>query len=76
MVTTGNVTIGRGERTGLLTGDSALSSFRDPDESHDGDIDSDQEYRHQPLYYPSQHDSARFVMFLFCVWGSLVALAS
>lgn len=60
-VTTGNITLSRGERTGLLTDDSALGSFRDPDEStaHDGDIDSDQEYRHRPLYYPTQHDSAR-----------------
>lgn len=26
--------------------------------AHDGDVDSDQEYRHQPLYYPLQIDSA------------------
>lgn len=27
--------------------------------AHDGDIDSDHEFRHRPLYYPVQTDSAR-----------------
>lgn len=58
------MTLIREGRTGLLTDDSALGSLRDPDEStaHDADIDSDQEYRHQPLYYPTQHDSARYLV--------------
>nr|XP_022905625.1 uncharacterized protein LOC111417532 isoform X2 [Onthophagus taurus] len=57
------------ERTRILTDDSALGSLgRDPDTestAHDADIDSDHEYNrhqrhhhHQPLYYPSQIDSA------------------
>ncbi|KAK5638850.1 hypothetical protein RI129_013145 [Pyrocoelia pectoralis] len=49
-------------RRSNLTDDSAVGgSVRDTDiesTAHDGDIDSDQEYRHQPLYYPSQVDSA------------------
>ncbi|KRT85576.1 WD40 domain-containing protein, partial [Oryctes borbonicus] len=57
-----NITLSRGElRRNLFTDDSALGSLRDPDNestAHDGDIDSDQEYRHQPLYYPTQIDSA------------------
>ncbi|KAI4454792.1 wd repeat domain 62 isoform g [Holotrichia oblita] len=56
-----NVTRGGEQRRNLFTDDSALGSLRDPDNestAHDGDIDSDQEYRHQPLYYPTQIDSA------------------
>ncbi|KAK4878078.1 hypothetical protein RN001_010584 [Aquatica leii] len=60
-VTSKQVTI-REMRRNVLTDDSALGgSVRDTDiesTAHDADIDSDQEYRHQPLYYPSQIDSA------------------
>lgn len=60
-ISTSNITIHRDGRRSHLTDDSALGSLRDPDEStaHDADVDSDMEYRHQPLYYPNQHDSAR-----------------
>ncbi|KAF5307413.1 hypothetical protein FQR65_LT06927 [Abscondita terminalis] len=47
-------------RRNVLTDDSALGSVRDTDiesTAHDADIDSDQEYRQEPLYYPSQVDS-------------------
>ncbi|XP_031332031.1 uncharacterized protein LOC116162536 isoform X2 [Photinus pyralis] len=65
-ITTKQVTINsltsREFRRSNLTDDSAVGgSVRDTDiesTAHDADIDSDQEYRHQPLYYPSQVDSA------------------
>lgn len=58
------MTLPREGGRGLLTDDSAFGSLRDLHElaAHDGDIDSDQEslFAQQPLYYPTQHDSARF----------------
>ncbi|XP_025834885.1 WD repeat-containing protein 62 isoform X3 [Agrilus planipennis] len=58
-----SITIPRNDaRRNILTDDSAIGgSVRDTDlesTAHDADIDSDQEYKHQPMYYPSQIDSA------------------
>ncbi|XP_017782013.1 PREDICTED: WD repeat-containing protein 62 isoform X2 [Nicrophorus vespilloides] len=55
-ISTSNINLSRGDGRRLTE-----DSFVDPElESiaHDGDIDSDQEYRHQPMYYPTQADSA------------------
>ncbi|CAG9861239.1 unnamed protein product [Phyllotreta striolata] len=42
-------------RRGIMTDDSALGDVEST--AHDGDIDSDHEYRHRPIYYPSQTNS-------------------
>ena len=55
-------TIKREVRRTHLTDDSALGSLKDQDNestAHEGDINSDQEYRQQMLYYPATVDSAR-----------------
>jgi hypothetical protein len=49
-----NITVTRGDSRREIMSDTGFESA-----AHDGDIDSDQEYRHRPLYYPSQADSAR-----------------
>jgi hypothetical protein len=48
-----NITVTRGDSRREIMSDTGFESA-----AHDGDIDSDQEYRHRPLYYPSQADSA------------------
>lgn len=40
-----------------MTDDSAIGDIEST--AHDADIDSDMEYRHQPIYYPSQSGSQR-----------------
>ncbi|XP_072381663.1 mitogen-activated protein kinase-binding protein 1 isoform X2 [Diabrotica undecimpunctata] len=42
-------------RRGIMTDDSAIGDVES--NAHDGDIDSDMEYRHRPIYYPSQSGS-------------------
>nr|CAI5844427.1 unnamed protein product [Callosobruchus analis] len=39
-------------RRGIMTDDSAIGDVEST--AHDGDIDSDMEYRHRPIYYPTQ----------------------
>lgn len=43
-------------RRGIMTDDSAIGDAEST--AHDGDIDSDAEYRHRPIYYPSQSGTA------------------
>lgn len=40
-----------------MTDDSAIGDVEST--AHDGDIDSDMEYRQRPIYYPTQSGSAR-----------------
>lgn len=52
------VTISRGSsRRDFLSDNMTDTGFEST--AHDGDIDSDHEFRHRPLYYPVQTDSAR-----------------
>uniref|UniRef100_A0AAR5Q0L6 MABP1/WDR62 second WD40 domain-containing protein n=1 Tax=Dendroctonus ponderosae TaxID=77166 RepID=A0AAR5Q0L6_DENPD len=51
-----NITIREKSRRGVMTDDSAIGDAEST--AHDGDLDSDSEYRHRPLYYPSLADSA------------------
>lgn len=44
-------------RRGIMTDDSAIGDAEST--AHDADIDSDAEYRHRPIYYPSQSGTAR-----------------
>ncbi|RZC41906.1 mitogen-activated protein kinase-binding protein 1, partial [Asbolus verrucosus] len=53
-----NVTLTRGDiRREIMSDNMTDTGFEST--AHDGDIDSDHEYRHRPLYYPTQADSAR-----------------
>lgn len=45
-----------------MTDDSAIGDAEST--AHDGDIDSDAEYRHRPIYYPSQSGTARYFFLL------------
>ncbi|CAH0549034.1 unnamed protein product, partial [Brassicogethes aeneus] len=51
-----NVTLRSDTRRSIMTDDSAIGDVEST--AHDGDIDSDNEYRYRPLYYPTQADSA------------------
>ncbi|XP_074041740.1 WD repeat domain 62 isoform X2 [Leptinotarsa decemlineata] len=42
-------------RRGVMTDDSAIGDAEST--AHDGDIDSDNDYRHRPIYYPTQTGS-------------------
>ncbi|XP_050299920.1 uncharacterized protein LOC126738571 isoform X2 [Anthonomus grandis grandis] len=46
-----NITIRDTTRRGIMTDDSAIGDVESM--AHDGDLDSDSEYRSRPLYYPS-----------------------
>lgn len=50
-----NITIRDRNRRGIMTDDSAIGDIEST--AHDGDLDSDTEYRRRPLYYPSLADS-------------------
>lgn len=63
-VPTNNITVRNEARKIHLTDDSGLGSLRDHDvesNAHDGDIDSEDEFVNQSLYYPPQVDSARYL---------------
>ncbi|KAJ8956105.1 hypothetical protein NQ318_016559 [Aromia moschata] len=51
-MTVSKVTTRVESRRGIMTDDSAIGDAEST--AHDGDIDSDNEYRHRPIYYPSQ----------------------
>ncbi|KAJ8969563.1 hypothetical protein NQ314_001684 [Rhamnusium bicolor] len=56
MMTMSKVTTRVESRRGVMTDDSAIGDAEST--AHDGDIDSDNEYRHRPIYYPSQTGTA------------------
>ncbi|XP_049824929.1 mitogen-activated protein kinase-binding protein 1 isoform X3 [Aethina tumida] len=47
-----NITMRSETRRSIMTDDSAIGDAEST--AHDGDIDSDNDYRHRPLYYPNQ----------------------
>ena len=53
-----NVTITRGDNRRETMSDTMTDTGFEST-AHDGDIDSEHEYRHRPLYYPNPADSAR-----------------
>ncbi|XP_076254488.1 WD repeat domain 62 isoform X4 [Rhynchophorus ferrugineus] len=52
---TPNITIRDRNRRGIMTDDSAIGDVEST--AHEGDLDSDTDYRHKPLYYPTLADS-------------------
>lgn len=56
-VSTSKITTRIESRRGIMTDDSAIGDVESM--AHDGDIDSDNDYRHRMTYYPSQQGLQR-----------------
>lgn len=58
-----NITMRSETRRSIMTDDSAIGDAEST--AHDGDIDSDNDYRHRPLYYPNQDPARYYCLYIY-----------